>query len=80
MMKYFQFARPESSRVMAAVSLMSSEAGLGTDFTQEDDGYFTCAVSVQHKVSVSTGSTGVHGYRRTWVQEYMGTGVNRYRI
>ena len=37
---------------MAAVSMMSSqEGGLMSDFSPEDDGYFTCAVSVQHKVS-----------------------------
>ena len=41
---------------MAAVSMMSSpEGGLMTDFSPEDDGYFTCAVSVQHKVSQGTG-------------------------
>ena len=35
---------------MAAVSMMSSaEVGMN-DFSQDDDGYFTCAVSVQHKV------------------------------
>ena len=42
---------PERIR-MAAVSMMSSqEGGLTTDFSPEDDGFFTCAVSVQHKVS-----------------------------
>ena len=39
---------------MAAVSMMSGpgeSGGLMTDFSPEDDGFFTCAVSVQHKVS-----------------------------
>ena len=41
---------------MAAVSMMSSqEGGLTTDFSPEDDGFFTCAVSVQHKVSQGGG-------------------------
>ena len=29
-----------------------------TDFSPEDDGYFTCAVSVQHKVSQGAGKEG----------------------
>ena len=42
---------------MAAVSMMSSQegGGLRTEFSPEDDGYFTCAVSVQHKVSQGRG-------------------------